>query len=263
MKLAHRNLSDVWGAVREKRHYTALRNMFRLYDQPAQYLYRYLTAKGSYPHRIRVKTPLGVITPTLYSFHDLLTVNEIFCRGDYALDYKRRVVLDIGSNIGLSALYFLTRNANNRVYLYEPDPKNVVRLRENLRGYEERYHLSTDAVGPEGGTLSFGLEPTGRYGGLGMATGQYMDVTVRAINDVLADILAHEARLDVVKIDTEGIETATIEAIDPSHWPKIGTIFFEEAEAARARALRPDLLAQFSLSHYGLTHILRHKVLPA
>ncbi len=44
---------------------------------------------------------------------------------------------------------------------------------------------------------------------------------------------------------------------------QISTIFFEEAAATRARMLRPDLLAQFSLSQYGLMHILRHKALPA
>ena len=38
-----------------------------------------------------------------------------------------RAVIDLGSNIGISALYFLTRNADCRVWLYEPVPRNVER----------------------------------------------------------------------------------------------------------------------------------------
>ncbi len=46
---------------------------------------------------------------------------------------RARVVVDIGSNIGISALYFLTRNPACRCWLYEPVPRNVERLRANLR----------------------------------------------------------------------------------------------------------------------------------
>ena len=46
------------------------------------------------------------------------------------------MAVDFGSNIGISALYFLTRNPSVQVYLFEPVPSNIERLRENLKGYE-------------------------------------------------------------------------------------------------------------------------------
>ena len=69
------------------------------------------------------------------------TVNEVFCRQDYGADASIRAVVDVGSNIGISALYFLTRSPDCRAWLYEPVPRNVERLRGNLAGYEDRYAL--------------------------------------------------------------------------------------------------------------------------
>ncbi len=40
------------------------------------------------------------------------------------------VVVDFGSNIGISALYFLTRNQDIKVYLFEPVPQNILRLKK-------------------------------------------------------------------------------------------------------------------------------------
>ena len=58
-----------------------------------------------------MRTPAGVVAPTLHSSHDMFTVNEVFCREDYACGPGIRTVVDVGSNIGISALYFLTRDA--------------------------------------------------------------------------------------------------------------------------------------------------------
>jgi hypothetical protein len=95
---------------------------YPLSDLPAN-ARRYLTARGEYPYVCRVRTPSGTIAPTLYSSHDILTVNEIFCRGDYRYGPDLRVAVDVGANIGISALYFLTRNSGARVYAFEPDPR--------------------------------------------------------------------------------------------------------------------------------------------
>ena len=47
-------------------------------------------------------------------------------------------VIDIGPNIGISPLYFLTRSHTTHCELHEPDPNNLAKLLENLKGYEDR-----------------------------------------------------------------------------------------------------------------------------
>jgi FkbM family methyltransferase len=188
---------------------------------------RYISNGGSYPWTCRVRTPIGRRSVNLFSYHDLLTINEVFCRQDYPVDSDARVIVDLGANIGISGLYFLTRNSGTRCYLFEPVPRNVERLRANLAGLEDRFEIHEEAVADRAGQLEFGVEDIGRYGGLGANTGQSITVTCRHINDVLAAILEKEERIDLVKIDTEGEEARTVAAIDPKLFARIGKIVYE------------------------------------
>lgn len=225
--IGNRSIKKILKAATLRQHYIALFNMGRLYPRFFENLWRYLTAKGSYPYQITVRTPVGPVSMQLYSHHDLLTVNEIFCRQDYFADASLRHVIDLGSNIGISALYFLTRNADSNCILYEPNPRNVERLQQNLRGYEGRYTLIQCAVSDQAGQLEFGVEPTGRYGGIGMKTGESIVVQCVHINDVLKEALQKASRIDVLKIDTEGVEIQTVNAISPEILPRISAIYLE------------------------------------
>lgn len=231
----------VWRALGEARHYRALVNMVRLYPRPADAVARYVFGRGRYPARVAVRTPMGLVRPALYSRHDMLTLNEVFCRRDYELAGPSRVVVDVGSNIGLSALYFLTRRSRPFCYLYEPDPRNVARLRENLSAYEDCWELAEAAVGAREGRVRFSTEPTGRYGCVGDAGGDAIDVDCLAINDVLERALTRCGAIDLVKIDTEGLELETVRAMDPSLLRHVRTIAIE---AEPDGPLHPALFAQ-------------------
>jgi hypothetical protein len=123
-------------ALREPGQYVAVARMARRYPAFGEVLKRYLLGGGDYPYACRVRTPTGIVAPVTYTHHDIFTVQEVFGREDYRAGEGLRVAVDIGSNIGISALYFLTRNRDARCYLYEPVPRNVERLRANLAGYE-------------------------------------------------------------------------------------------------------------------------------
>ncbi len=250
-----RSPSTILGAVFQRQHYVALRNMRRVYPAFWGNLWRYLSGRGEYPRKVEVRVPFGVVRPVLHTRHDLLTVNEIFCRKDYPADATDEVVLDVGSNIGISALYFLTRNETSRCYLFEPDKRNVEKLKHNLAGFEPRYRLREEAVSDIGGILQFGIESTGRYGGIGVETGERIEVECRAINDVLREILAEEDAIDILKIDTEGVEIKTVEAIEKSLARRIRKIYLEAEPGGR---LHPDV---FDQRQYGSVCQLTNKAL--
>lgn len=243
--LGNRSLKQVLCALVEKTHYIAFVNMFRVYKNIPDAFRRYLLGGGEYPVSVSVNTPVGMYDMTLYSCHDILTVNEIFCRNDYPASQDLRVVVDIGSNIGISAIYFLTRNNQARCYLFEPDPKNIVRLRHQLKDFENRYELSECAVADYDGQVTFGVEDTGRYGGIAVKTEQNITVDCRHINDVLSEIIAKEGMIDVVKIDTEGVEIATVRAMDVELLTSIKYIYIE---ARPEEELLPD---KFNQRQYG------------
>lgn len=241
MRLGGRSLRTIARAVRQPRHYRAALNTVRVYHQPWRVLYRYLSGAGAYPWDVPVRTPLGTCTPRVFSHAALRTLYEIFGRLDYSVNEEPKVIVDIGSNIGLSALYFLTRNPKSRCYLFEPVPENVLRLQQNLAQFRERYTLDTSAVADADATVEFGVEPTGQYGGIGVRTGRSIQVRCRSINSVLADVLQRESRIDLLKIDTEGAEERTVTAVDSGYLDRIGAIY---AEAKPGRPLLPGRFSQ-------------------
>ena len=228
--LGGRAPSLVLRSIFEREHYAALLRMRRLYPDPVDFARRYFLGAGGYPYVQPVATPEGEVRPTLRTHHDVFTMHEIFAREDYRAGADLGAVVDLGSNIGLSALYFLTRNRTSRVWCYEPVPANVAALRANLAGFEARYTVEEAAVADRAGTLDFGVEPSGRYGGLGADLETTIRVETREINDVLADVLAQAASIDLLKLDTEGAEVATVAAIAPEHLRRIRTIVLETDE---------------------------------
>jgi FkbM family methyltransferase len=218
-------------------NWVALARMPRRYPDLLQSARRYFGAGGDYPWDCRVRTPLGVVAARLHGPHDMFTVNEVFCRVDYRAGPDDRVVVDVGSNIGISALYFLTRAPDVRCHLFEPVPRNVERLRSNLHDYEHRYTLEPAAVADRAGTVAFGVESTGRYGGIGVATAEAIEVRCLEINDVLERVLDDAPAIDVLKLDTEGAEAATVRAIRPDLLARVRRIYLETGDPA---AVDPD-----------------------
>ncbi len=191
MRIGSRDLRTVGRALTQPQHYVALKNILRLYDRPLTRLYQYLFQTGSYPQIIKIKSPIScsILNLQAYTPHDLLTINEIFCRLDYKANDSAKTIVDLGSNIGISAAYFLSECPKAYLYLFEPFPDNIEKLRLNLKPFEGRYSIEQKAVGIEAGKQQFGWEPTGRYGGVGRQTGSYITVNCLDSNVLLENLI--------------------------------------------------------------------------
>lgn len=245
MQLGSRDVGRVARSLLQRQHYVAALNMLALYEKPVEMFRRYLTAWGTYPTQARVRTPVGPITLGLHTRDDILTVNEIFCRQDYRADAGDKVFVDFGSNIGISAAYFLTRSPDVYGYLFEPLPMNIGRLKINLAPFKGRFTLAETAVGLVDGIVEFGWEATGRYGGVGRDFGNKLAVPCRDSNDVLEGILKRHGRIDILKIDIETMERELTERIPADMARRIGKIY---VEFPISRNPFPDL---FKLRQYG------------
>jgi FkbM family methyltransferase len=197
---------------------------------------RYLTTAGTYPYSCEIRTPVGTVRPLLDTHDDLITVNEIFARQDYRTPESLGVAVDVGANIGLASLYFLTRNPSSRVYCLEPDPKNVARIDRTLDDarFTGRYELQAVAAADADGEATFYTEPTGRYGGLRPGWRKETPITVatRSFDTILGEILEREPRIDVLKIDTEGTEEELVASISVDHLNRIDRIYYETVRSA-------------------------------
>jgi FkbM family methyltransferase len=226
--MSARSASGLIGALTQRQNYRSGANIFRFIGSPWRTLWGYLTLRDSgFPRTVLVRTPTGPHAVTLYSADDLITLVECFARHDYEVDDDIGCVVDLGSNIGISGLYFLSRNQNATVYLFEPVPRNVERLERNLNLFQRRYRVDCCAVGTSAGNATFGCEPTGRYGGIGFPGSETITVAVKDANDVLRAVLSKERKIDVLKLDVEGLEVAILSHLANDILERIRVIYAE------------------------------------
>ena len=154
--------------------------------------------------------------------HDMWTVNEVFCRQDYGDGARPRVVVDIGSNIGISALFFLTRNPAAAAWLFEPVPRNIERLRLQPGRLRGALHPHEAAVAERGAgrVRGRGERPLRRHR---VSTGETIEVECAGINEVLDEVLDWCTTVDVLKIDTEGTELEILSSIRPDLLRRVRT----------------------------------------
>ena len=130
-----------------------------------------------------------------------------------------KVVLDIGANIGIAALYFAATFPRATVHAFEPVPANCEVLRANARA-QPRIQANCFALGAEDGELElFDSDDKANLGGfsshgLGVNAARSQKVPVRHAGRALAELGVTQA--DLIKIDTEGAEWEILTALDPA-----------------------------------------------
>jgi predicted O-methyltransferase YrrM len=67
-------------------------------------------------------------------------------------EFKPKVILDIGANIGITSLYYANKYPEAKIYSFEPVPVNYELLEKNLKEYENVKTFNV-ALGAQDGEL--------------------------------------------------------------------------------------------------------------
>ncbi|WP_458688402.1 FkbM family methyltransferase [Nocardia tengchongensis] len=192
------------------------------------------------------------------------------------------IVLDIGANIGLSAIAFADTCPGVRVIAVEPAPLAFECLRRNMGAHVPDGIALETAVGVANGTAQFTWyprasanysryadrkrdnEPTTTFlqncgldqNAIALVTndvhdGEQIDVKVTTVSALLADH-APTGEIGLVKIDVERAELGVVRGIAESDWARIRTVVAEVHDCG-------DRLAQFCalLRSHGLATEVR------
>lgn len=233
MKIGKRTLVEFGRILLDGNNYRAIPRFLEVHYHPIRVVFEELFSLGPYPRTMAIKTPAGQVDVHLFSAADLSTLNLIFCRQDYYVPENTRVVVDVGSNIGLSALFWLTRNKESYVYCYEPAPDSYDRLVNNLRSFQGRFVARREAVSNFSGSARLGIESSGVYSSLDLRSDDSVTCQVVHINDVLEPVIKRHGQIDVLKVDSEGHELRTLEAIALEYWKHIRCINVDCKEASK------------------------------
>lgn len=221
MKIGRRDISIFIKRIFSLENYKAIINFNKVHEQPFKSIYQEIFSLGKFPRKIKFNAPTGKQEIEIYSSADFSTFNLIFCRQDYYIPKKLEVVVDIGSNIGLSSIYWLTRNSYSKVYCFEPSTINFKRLEKNLEFFKTRCFLNNFAVSSYSGTGFLNLDKNGVYSSLTNNDFDYTGkekVNIANINKCLEKILNENKEIDILKVDNEGEELKTISSINKYFW---------------------------------------------
>lgn len=146
--------------------------------------------------------------------------NEIFIQKEYFFktDKEAPLIIDCGSNVGLSILYFKKAYPKSRIIAFEPHEETFEILKGNIErnGLTDYVILNKSAVYKEEGIISF-------YTDLDRTTSTGMSVTKRLLEKnkrireerVKSVLLSNyiEEPVDFLKMDIEGAEVEVLEEL--------------------------------------------------
>jgi len=178
------------------------------------------------------------------------------------------VMLDVGANIGQSADTFLGKGWT--VHAFEPDPKNLARLRE-LLPHHPRLHLNAEAVSDRAGekVAFYGSDESAGVSSLvAFTAGHKLLCEVETVT--LADYCREHGigHVDFLKIDVEGHDKFVLDGFDwSSDRPEVISAEFEDAKTIQNGYSTHDLAGSLvdrgyavyvsewlPIERYGLAH---------
>ena len=158
---------------------------------------------------------------------------EIF-RNDtlfFKTDKANPMIVDCGSNVGVSVCYFKSIFPSSKIIAFEPDLDIFSVLKENTRPFDpSEVEIHNKAVWIEEKKLSF--QPDGADGGRLLSQGKHSVSTVR-----LSDYL--QTHVNMLKIDIEGAEKFVLPSIAES-LKNVEHLFLE----LHVEEKQPELLEQ-------------------
>ena len=148
---------------------------------------------------------------------DLLVLEQVFLDGEYHVEpiapESIEYIVDLGSNIGVTAMFWAQRYPKARMALVEPDPDNFKLLQRNTAAFQDRCVLLNAAVSDRRGETSF-FRSDREYGhSILKADDSVSEIKVKTltVSDVLSE--AGFPRVDLLKMDIEGGEQIVMPTI--------------------------------------------------
>ena len=170
------------------------------------------------------------------------------------------IVLDIGANIGVFALFLQSRARGIRVHCFEPASRTRALLEENVTSNQLSSYVTIhpSAVSDHAGKV--GLKQSPISGHRSLFGSQFVEDEVEYVGCITLDqAIAYSGAdsIDLLKIDTEGAEIEIIEGLDPKSWVKIKRVVVEYHDlfrpGCRDRTIKVLTTANFHIEVVGST----------
>lgn len=205
MRIFGRDLSRyLWRLPELPAYLVYLLRCLVLFRRPLRLLWAYLRAEALPGGAVELRD--GMTIRLSGHPHDVISVFVIFVREDYGRVAPGSVVVDLGANLGIFALY-AARQGAARVYAYEPGAEAYGHLLANIvaNGLAGRIVPRQAAVVGEPGPQVRFPTRSSMYNRV-LAEGEQGDGWAWVETTGLAAVGVDAGRVDLLKVDVEGAE---------------------------------------------------------
>lgn len=166
---------------------------------------------------------------------DIRVFKQIFVDNEYDslnLPETAKTIIDLGANIGLSALFFIKKFPTSRIVAVEPDAVNFSIMEKNLEKFSKSISFLQAAIWPTDGEVSLVEEDDdhtslGAWGYRTEASNGNSGLSVKAVT--IPTIMKQYGMdfVDILKVDIEGAEYELFEKNYEDWIDKVGLIIIE------------------------------------
>lgn len=193
-----------------------------------------LREDGDSRYRVQLRSGQTFVIRKRVCMSDMRVIYETFVRGDYD-DHPPlagATVVDVGANLGDTAVYYALRGA--RVIAYEPSAElfDLAVRNAALNGVEIEFHHA--GVGCERATLELAVGPHGAstmsltmFPGTAAPREPHLSMREPVAIVPLADVLAHAGPVTLLKMDCEGCEFPALLSLSRESLRTVEHVFVE------------------------------------
>ncbi|WP_295895203.1 FkbM family methyltransferase [uncultured Bartonella sp.] len=166
---------------------------------------------------------------------DIRVFKQIFVDNEYDslnLPETAKTIIDLGANIGLSALFFIKKYPDASIVAVEPDAVNFSIMEKNLKKFSESISFLQAAIWPTDGEVSL-VEEDDNHASLGAwgyrteASNGNSTLSVKALSIPTIMKQYDMEFVDILKVDIEGAEYELFEKNYEDWIDKVGLIIIE------------------------------------
>ncbi|KAF6835223.1 amino acid adenylation domain-containing protein [Colletotrichum plurivorum] len=182
-------------------------------------------------------------------------------------------VIDAGANVGMFSIYIKQKYPAAKILAFEPAPDTFDVMRQNLKLHNvaEGVEMHPYGLGPKASTEKLTYFPNlpgnstlrpeekeavrkGVAESLGQefadatfGNAQQLDVKIERLSHFLQSYPDVD-RIDLLKVDVEGVELGVLQGLDDEHWAKVRNVVLETMEQSGDRAAIEELLKSKGLT---------------
>ena len=166
---------------------------------------------------------------------DIRVFKQIFVDNEYDslnLPETAKTIIDLGANIGLSALFFIKKFPDSHIVAVEPDAVNFSIMEKNLEKFSKSISFLQAAIWPTDGEVSLVEEDDdhaslGAWGYRTEASNGNSGLSVKAVTIPTIMKQYNMDFVDILKVDIEGAEYELFEKNYEDWIDKVGLIIIE------------------------------------